>query len=63
MLPGTPEQTVDSDGDVVDDSGNAQSKVVPGTGKSGFDLDAVAAVHIAPYVVPAAASDAWLLAP
>ncbi len=62
-LPGTPEQTFDSDGDVVDDSGNAQSRLIPGTGKSGFDLDAVAAIHTAPYAIPAAASNTWLLAP
>lgn len=65
-LPGTATQTVDSDGDVVDDPGNGQSRIVPGTGKSGFDLDAVAAVHTAPYQAGGgmtAASDIWLLAP
>ncbi len=64
-MPGTPGQTVDEDGDVVDDSGNAQSRVIPSTGKAGFDLDAVAGVYVAPYVAepPTAASPVWLLAP
>lgn len=64
-MPGAPTETLDGDGDAVDDSGNAQSRVVPATSKSGFDLDAVAAIHAGPYNPegPTAAADVWLMAP
>lgn len=42
-VPGTPFETRDGDGDVVDDPGNLY--IDPGIGKLGFDLDAVAAIH------------------
>jgi hypothetical protein len=50
-----PTQTVDGDGDIVDDPGNSFSF----QGSAGFDLDAVAAIHSLP--VSAAASREWEL--
>lgn len=42
-IPGTPTETRDADGDVIDDPGNLYND--PSIGKLGFDLDAVAAIH------------------
>jgi hypothetical protein len=44
--PGTPTQTLDDDGDAIDDTGNGSYD--PIIKKFGFDLDAVAAIHSEP---------------